>query len=379
MGASLTGSPGRFIVTYRLSGSAAQGRAKAEALCLDQTVETPRKLGPTFPLNRTVLGRLEEFRRSSSALHEARVSFSNDLMGDSCAQFLNVVFGISSLKPGIRVVRLDFPEDLAPRWSGARFGRAGLRARLGIAARPLVCGVLKPLGRPPEALAALARQLALGGLDLIKDDQGLADHPFCPFEERVARCAEAVAQAGRETGRPTLYLAHVTGGQEEMRRRCLFARQAGAGGLLICPGLAGFDALRDTARDEQIGLPVMSHPAFLGSFIIRRDSGIAPAVLFGQLPRLAGADITLYPNFGGPFPMSREDCRRVASAAGGPWGRLIPIFPSAGGRMRLDRIGEMSQFYDGEVVLTLGSDLYRRGPDLRGTCARLMRAVGEAI
>lgn len=370
---------GRFIVTYHLSGSAAQGRAKAEALCLDQTVETPEDLGPAFPIKSEVLGRLEEFRRAGSGVHEARISFSGDLMGDSCAQLLNVVFGISSLKPGIRVVRLDFADDLASGWLGARFGRTGLRTRLGVAARPLVCGVLKPLGQAPEALAALARQMALGGLDLVKDDQGFADHSFCPFEERVARCADAVAKAARETGRRTLYVPHVTGGREALRRRCLFARQAGAGGLLTCPGLAGFDTVRDTARDEQIALPLMSHPAFLGSFIVRRDSGIAPAVLFGQLPRLAGADITLYPNFGGPYPVTREDCWRVATATARPWGPLNPIFPTAAGRMSLDRIREMCRFYGGEVVLTLGSDLYRQGPDLRRTCIRVMDIVGEAM
>jgi ribulose-bisphosphate carboxylase large chain len=213
----------------------------------------------------------------------------------------------------------------------------------------------------------------------VKDDQGFGDHRFCRFEERVARCAEAVADARRETGRRTLYIAHVTGGGREIRRRCLFARQAGAGGLLVCAGLVGFDALRDIATDDRIGLPVMSHPAFLGSFIVRRDSGIAPAVLFGQLPRLAGADITLYPGFGGPFPVSRDDCRRVGAATAAPWGGLKPIFPSAAGRLTLDRIREMSRFYEQEVVLTLGSDLYRRGPDLRRTCARLMRAAEKAM
>jgi ribulose-bisphosphate carboxylase large chain len=152
MGASLTVMRGRFTVTYRLSGSAVQGRAKAEALCLDQTVEAPGDLALTFHLKKEIPGRLDEFRPSASGHHEARISFSAELMGDSCAEVLNVVFGIASLKPGIRVVGLDLPEPLAPSWIGARFGRAGLRARLRVAARPLVCGVLKPLGQAPKTL-----------------------------------------------------------------------------------------------------------------------------------------------------------------------------------------------------------------------------------
>ncbi|MER3423639.1 MAG: hypothetical protein C4293_10800, partial [Nitrospiraceae bacterium] len=64
------------------------------------------------------------------------------------------------------------------------------------------CGVLKPLGLSIDALAELAYQFARGGLDLVKDDQGLADHSFCPFEERVARCAEAVARRTEKPGAP---------------------------------------------------------------------------------------------------------------------------------------------------------------------------------
>ena len=64
-------------------------------------------------------------------------------------------------------------------------------------------------------------------------------------------------------------------------------------------------------------------------------SGIAPAVLFGQLPRLAGADATIYPTYGGNFPMSQEDCRQIASETSVPWGHLKTIFPTAAGRVNV--------------------------------------------
>ena len=55
------------------------------------------------------------------------------------------------------------------------------------------------MGLSATDLAELAYRFALGGIDLIKDDHGLTNQPFCPFEERVRRCAEAVA---RRTARP---------------------------------------------------------------------------------------------------------------------------------------------------------------------------------
>ena len=136
---------------------------------------------------------------------------------------------------------------------GPRFGQAGLRALLGVPDRPLLCTAIKPMGLGPEALAELAYRLALGGIDLIKDDHGLADQPFCPFDERVPRCAAAVARANRETGRRVLYVPNVTAPALAISRRARLARDAGAGGLLFCPGLAGLDAMRALADDDDPG------------------------------------------------------------------------------------------------------------------------------
>ena len=90
--------------------------------------------------------------------------------------------------------------------SGPRYGRAGLREKVGQPVRPLLCGVLKPVGLCVTDLAKLAYSYALGGLDIIKDDQGLANQAFCPFEERVRRCVGAVEKANQQTGRNALYL-----------------------------------------------------------------------------------------------------------------------------------------------------------------------------
>lgn len=255
----------RFAVEYHLSGTEAQARAKAELLCLDQTVEAPDEIIPPGVIREQILGRIERFGRLNSGASEALISFPVELLSGDCGQLLNVMFGLSSLKPGVRVARLHLPDSALRLWPGPRFGRTGLREWVGVPGRPLVCGVLKPLGLSPGALADLAFQFALGGLDLVKDDQGLANQPFCPFEERVARCAEAVAGANRETGRACRYVPHVSGSWDDMRQRSLFAKQAGAGGLMVCPGLTGFDALRELAREVSIALPILSHRACSGA------------------------------------------------------------------------------------------------------------------
>lgn len=370
-------SGARFSIEYHLSGTGAEARAKADLVCIDQTVEAPDEIIPSGVIRDCILGRVERFRRLCANRYEATISYPVELIRNDCSHLLNVAFGISSLKPGVRVARLHLPDAVLPQWFGARFGRNGLRELVGVPDRPLVCGVLKPLGLSVAALAELAYQFALGGLDLIKDDQGLSDHAFCPFEDRVARCAEAVAKANQETGRRCLYMPHVSGPWEAMRARCLFAKKAGAGGVLICPGVTGFDGLRGIAQDAAIALPILSHPALLGSFIMPADSGIAPSVLFGQIPRLAGADVSIYPTFGLDFPLSRDDCRQIAVETGMPWGSLKPIFPTAAGRMSVERIGEMCAFYGNDLVFILGSGIQRRDSHLVKACRRFVDEIAR--
>lgn len=365
----------RFLVEYFLSGLETEARAKAEALCFDQTVELSAGLVQPGPIRDHLIGRLEDFQSLAENRFSATLSFSCDLIGKEFPQLLNVIFGIASLKPGIRVAHLDLPDDFIRLWPGARYGRPGLRHILGIPQRPLVCGVLKPVGLSPSALAERTYHMVLGGLDIIKDDQGLVDQSFCRFEERISRCAEAVQKANRETGRKCLYIPNVTGSAKGIYKRSLFAREAGAGGVLICPGLVGFDTVRIVAQDDSLELPIMTHPSLLGSLYVNPDHGIAPNVVFGQLPRLAGADVSIYPTYHSDFAMSKDDCRNIASETARVWGHLRPIFPTAAGGISKDCFEEIVELYGNDVVIIVGGGLLQTGQDIASTCRTLMKQV----
>jgi ribulose-bisphosphate carboxylase large chain len=370
-------SPLRFSVDYRISGSESEGRAKAEKLCFDQTVELPDALVEPGPIRDHLIGRLEHVQPVGEHRISATVSFSCDLVGKDLTQLLNVVFGIASLKAGIRVTHLHLPDSFVRQWPGPRFGRPGLRHLLGITSRPLVCGVLKPVGLAPSVLAERAYHMALGGLDLIKDDQGLVDQSFCRFDERVSRCAEAVNKANQETGRKCLYMPNVTGSAKGIYKRSLFAKEAGAGGVLICPGLVGFDAVRIVAQDETLELPILTHPTLLGSLYMNPDHGMDPTVVYGQLPRLAGADVSIYPSYHGDFSLTKEDCRHIAKETTVPWAHLPPIFPTAAGGIHREQIKEFVDLYGHDVVIIVGGGLISGGHDLTATCQTLMKQIDD--
>lgn len=363
----------RVAAVYQVGGSEAEARVKADVICLDQTVEASEEvLTPT--LRARIVGRIEEFRPLSSGRYEVRITYSGDLIDRDCTGLLNVLFGTSSLRPGVRLTSFELAAPLLSQWRGPRFGLQGLREASGVHDRALVCAVLKPLGRSPRELADLAFHFALGGVDLIKDDQGLMDQPFCPFDERVARCAEAVAEGAAQVGRPCLYLPHVSGPLDQMRRRARWAKQVGAGGLLVAPGLTGFDALRALAEDDTVAVPIASHPSLLGGYAVHPNSGIASAVLYGQLPRLAGADITIYPSYGAGYTMTKEDCLAVAVACRSPWHHIRPLVPTAAGRIGIERVAELEALYGRDVLFIVGSRIQQ---DPRGLLAATQQFMNE--
>ena len=217
---SLSGE--RFTVHYRL---AAGGEAEARALGPRHLPgadgrgvrRTPGRRRHPRPRGRAHRG---AGSRVGPGRYDAAISYAVETTAGELTQLLNVIFGNSAMQPGIRVLHLDLPPSLLQQFKGPRFGREGLRALLGVADRPLLGTALKPMGLRAADLADLAYQLALGGVDIIKEDHGLTDQPFAPFAERVPRCAEAVDGPIAQTGYRCLYAPNVTAPADRILHPC---------------------------------------------------------------------------------------------------------------------------------------------------------------
>lgn len=353
----------RFSVTYRIWGSKEDAYSAAEAICHEQTVEFPSDLVPAGPIKDSIVGRIERFEEWDQDSYKAVISYAVECAAGELTQLLNVIFGNSSIKPDIRVEHIDIHPSILKNFKGPRFGREGIRKLLKVDRRPMLFTALKPMGLSAEALADLAYKFALGGIDIIKDDHGLSNQKFSPYEKRVELCAEAVAKANKETGYNCIYMPNVTAPYSETIARARFAKEAGAGALLISPGLAGLDAMREISEDDGINLPIFSHPAFQGSYVLDR-SGISHSVLFGQIARLAGADATIYPNFGGRFSFSIEECKSIVEGTMEPMGALKQIFPCPAGGMSLSSIPKSIEIYGNDVIFLVGGGLFKQGPDI---------------
>lgn len=357
----------RFTVEYLLKGDEKEAFAKAEDICVEQSIEFPKDLVTNRMILDSIIGRIESFEKIENG-YLAKISFAIEITSFEFTQLLNVLFGNISIKPGIKVLKINLPKSLLEHFNGPKFGTEGIRKLIDVKDRPLLFTALKPMGLNAKELGELAYKFALGGIDIIKDDHGLTNQIFAPFEERVKYCVEGVEKANRETGLKSIYVPNITASYDETIQRAYNAKKLGAKGLMLAPALTGLDAIKRLADDKEINLPLFSHPAFQGSYLTCSESGFSHYCLLGQITRLAGADGVIYPNFGGRFSFSKQECIDIAEGTKTDMAHIKAIFPCPGGGMSLDKVPEMSEVYGKEVIFLMGGGLFRHSNDLVENC-----------
>jgi ribulose-bisphosphate carboxylase large chain len=365
----------RFEATYRVDAVGANARQLAEYITTEQTIEFPPELVPEDGIRGHVFGRVESVLEDS-AHSIVRISYAVEVAGGTLPQLLNVLFGNISLTPGVRLESVQLSPMMAGQFRGPRYGASRIRELAGSRQGPLLCAALKPMGLSSTRLAAIAYDYAAGGADLIKDDHGISTQPFAPFEERVKACADAVRAANDTTGGSTLYFPTLSVPFGEVMDAAHYAEEQGATGLLITPGTVGFETMRMLAEAPDLKLAIMAHPAFLGSYSMSPSHGLSHGFLYGQLARIAGADISVFPTYGGRFAFSQAECRAIVDAAAAPLGGYAAALPAPGGGVTLDKLPGLIDFYGNDVVFLIGGGLHH-SVDLRGEVERFRQLAAK--
>ncbi|HEX3576100.1 MAG TPA: RuBisCO large subunit C-terminal-like domain-containing protein [Rhodopila sp.] len=360
----------RFIVTYRVRSSAAEIEARAQGIAVEQSVEMPLAAIQDAAILSDIVGAVEGISDIGGGLFEVRIGLATETVGDDAGQFLNMIFGNTSLHEDVVLKDVSVPDSLRQVFGGPRHDVVELRRRLKLPVRALTGSALKPQGMAPDALGMLAEQLARGGLDFIKDDHGLADQRYSRFADRVAACAAGVARGVRSTGHPTRYVPSVTGDLAAMTRQIELVRDAGLDCVMVAPMVCGFPALQALRRafPEMV---LFAHPSMGGA--VR----IAPELLIGGLFRLMGSDVVIFPSFGGRFGYSRATCGQLADNARRTDDGLKAALPVPAGGMTLVRVAEILDFYGADTMLLIGGNLLLAGDRITEETARFTRAVGD--
>lgn len=302
------------IATYRCFDEKADFHKKAQGIAVGLTVGSwtdlpeakkasmEKHLGRVVAVN-VVEGDAPAERYADISIAYPDVNFSADIPA-----LLVTVFGKLSMDGKIRLIDLHFSDSFLREFPGPKYGIEGVRGLLGVQDRPLLMSIFKSvIGHDANGLREQFLQQALGGVDLIKDDEILFENDETPIAKRVAVCMEAARQAYETTGQKLLYAANVTGRTSMLKEQAKRAIDAGANALLFNVLAYGFDMLRELSADPDIRVPIMAHPAMAGSIYPSPHYGIAASVLLGKLMRIAGADLVLFPSPYGSVVMPREE------------------------------------------------------------------------
>lgn len=366
----------RFKVHYVITAENEKlAREIAHDITVEQTVEFPFDLVPAFIKEQGIVGKIELCEKISDNKFLFIISYANETAGNELTQFLNVLFGNISIKPNIKIVKIDLNTkdnlEFKKFLPGPKFGVKKIRQLWGIENRPMICSALKPMGLSANDLAILAGEFALGKVDLIKDDHGLSNQEFSLFSERVELCQKKILKINPQT----IYAPNITGPVNEIKKRAKFCKEMGVKALLISPALTGFDMIRELSTDEEINLPIIAHPAFMGSFVTSNNNGFSHEVMFGTLMRLIGADVSIYPNFGGRFSFSKSECLEIVKGCSEDYFDLSSIFPAPGGGMNFENIPMMKEVYGNDVIYLMGGGLFRAGNNLSESCLKLKKLI----
>ena len=227
-----------------------------------------------------------EFRRG-----EIVVSFPLHNFGTSLPNLLATVAGnlyeLQELS-GIRLIDLELPPAFAERYPGPGFGVDGTRKLVQIYERPLIGTIVKPsIGLSTSDLQSVVRDLAIAGLDFIKDDELHADPPYAPLAERVPAVMAEIERVADQTGKKTMYAFNISGDVDHMLRAHDLVIKHGGTCVMISVNNVGIAALAHLRK--HCALPIHGHRNNFGAMSRHPFLGIG-FTAYQKLFRLAGVD-----------------------------------------------------------------------------------------
>lgn len=351
-----------FSVTYRFTPpEGISPEAIAQSIAEEQTVEIPHKCIPETLFEDSIVGTVEDITSPEKDCYDTTIQYRSDLTNNTIPQLLNILFGTLSPKMPLQITGLSFSDQFLSQIPGPAFGIEGIRKRLGVSCRPLLCTALKPIGISNTELASIAGACALGGIDIITDGHRVTDQPFHRFDDRINRVTEAITQANLHNGSTTLYFPNLCGTLNQIDRQAEHLIKFGIPGVLVAPHIVGLDIPRYLA--EKYNYMIITYPAFSNMFYSAEEFGILPHLHLGTLFRMLGADISMFPSWGKFCCFTREQCLSIAHTLTKPTASLAPSFPGPCGGITIDQLPDMATAYGENSVLHIAIPVLNHSAD----------------
>lgn len=283
-----------------------------------------------------------------------QIAYPTHNIGAQIPLLLATVLGECASAGDIKLIDLDLPESFVASFKGPKFGVEGIRGLVGATDRPLLITMLKPaIGLTPKESAEVFYQAAIGGSDGVKDDELLVSHPWSHFLDRVREHERAAQAAFDETGHRTLYFVNITDRPDRLVQNAYRAIEAGASALMVDYLTVGVSALSMLADDPAIAVPILGHLAFAGAMSASPRNGVSSHLVLGKLPRLAGADVVVYPSPYGTLRFSRSEHLRLAQTMTDPFYGIRRMLPAPGGGLHAGMVPRL--FEDLGIDFAIGA------------------------
>ncbi len=302
-----------------------------------------------------------------------QIAFPQVNIGTQIPMLLTTVVGNISMGGRIKVLDMRFPKKFVDGFQGPRFGIEGVREILSVPDRPLLNNMIKPCtGYTPEVGVELFRQAALGGCDIIKDDELLANASFNKVQVRVKLYMEAERQVYEETGEHTFYTVNVSDEIPQVFENAHRAVELGCNAIMVNYLAVGFPVLRALAEDPAINVPILAHMDVAGAYYMSPYHGVTSHLILGKLPRLAGADIVVFPAPYGKAPVIKDKFVNVARNLSFPFYEVKPTFPMASGGITPSMVPKVMKDLGNDVVIGSGGGIHAHpdGPVAGGKAFR---------
>ena len=302
-----------------------------------------------------------------------QVAYPEVNIGEQIPMLLTTVVGNISMGGDIKLVDIRFPKKYVAGFKGPTFGIEGIRKILGVKKRPLLNNMIKPCtGYRLKVGAELFRKAALGGCDIIKDDELIADASFNSVVGRVKRYMQIEKQVYEEKGEHTLYTVNITDKIPNVFENARRAVELGCNALMINYLAVGFPVMQALAEDPSINVPILAHMDVAGALYMSPWHGLSSHLVLGKLPRLAGADIVVIPAPYGKAPVIDYKFRNVARNLTFPLYHLKPTFPMASGGITPSMVPTVMAALGNDIVIGSGGGIHAhpKGPVAGGKAFR---------
>jgi ribulose-bisphosphate carboxylase large chain len=290
------------------------------------------------------------------------------------------VFGLKELR-NLRLNDIVLPRKFVKSFDGPRYGIEGVRKVLDVEDRPLVGAIIKPkLGLRTEHHAKVAYNAWVGGCDIVKDDENLANQSFNQFTKRTRATLNMRNIAERDTRERKAYLPNITADTDKMIRRAKYVRESGGRYAMVDVLTVGWAAVQ-TIRENSFGLIIHAHRAMHAAITKNKKHGISMKV-FAKLLRLVGVDQLHVGTAVGKMNESREEVlENVAALKERAFG-LKKVMPVASGGLHPLLMPKLVEIFGKDLIIQMGGGIHGhpKGTIAGATAARqALSAIEDKI